>query len=275
MRSRGPYIALAAAIALGLLTTFLAYRWMQSQAYAKPAPQTEKIAVAPVVVSALELPPGSILQKESLKTVNWPKTSIPDTAIGNPDYLVGRVIVAPMLTGEPFTENKLAAKGVEGGLTAIIAPGKRAMSVRVDEVIGVAGFVAPGTFVDVMVVLEGKTKGVDATIKTLLQNIKVLASGQKVVQEKDKPSLVNVMTLEVSVEEAQKLALGATRGKLQLALRTQTDDKEVKTPHIHTHQLLGGPPKMVKRGKKKVPEKVTVEIIRGDERSRHSVSNLK
>ncbi|HSG06040.1 MAG TPA: Flp pilus assembly protein CpaB [Nitrospiria bacterium] len=275
MRSRGPYIALATAIALGLLTTFLAYRWMQGQALAKPAPQAETLLVASVVVAALELPPGSVIQKESLKMMSWPKNSMPEAVITDPGFLLGRVIIAPMLPGEPFTESKLAAKGVEGGLTAIIEPGKRAMSVRVDEIIGVAGFVAPGTFVDVLVVLESKNKGVDATIKTLLQNIKVLASGQKIMQEKDKPSLVNVMTLEVTVDEAQKLALAASRGRLQLALRNQTDNKEIKTPHIHTHQLLGGPPKMVKKGNTTVPERVTVEVIRGDERSNHRVSNLK
>ena len=150
------------------------------------------------------------------------------------------------------------------------------MSVRVDEVIGVAGFVAPGTYVDVMVTLDDRqNKNKGATVKTILQNIKVLASGQRVEQAKDKPTLVNVMTLEVTVKEAQKLALAANHGRIQLALRNNSDDKKAEMAHIHTQQLLYGPPKMIKKGNKRVPERITVEIIRGDKRSKQRVSNLK
>ena len=123
MRTRWPYIALSAAIFLGLITTFLAYRWMDSQAQAKLSPQQESFVVQPVVVAALDLSPGSVIRRNSVKVVKWPKNTGLESLISDPEYLVDRVIIAPMLSGEPFTENKLAPEGAEGGLTAMITPG--------------------------------------------------------------------------------------------------------------------------------------------------------
>jgi pilus assembly protein CpaB len=148
------------------------------------------------------------------------------------------------------------------------------MSVKVDEIIGVAGFVAPGTYVDILVTVEEKeNRKLDATAKTILQNVKVLTSGQKVVQEKDKPVLVNVVTVEVTPEEAEKLALAANRGKIQLSLRNQTDDKEITTRGINTPQLTSSPrPIRPASPTSQAPiyerERVIVEVIRGDKRTK-------
>jgi pilus assembly protein CpaB len=267
------------AIGLGVATTFLAYQWMARQAEARP--KGEGILLKPIVVAAVDLAPGSKLDQDSLKVMKWPWESVPSGAIPEPHPLIDRVVLAPIAAGEPIFESKLAAEGMEGGLTAIISPGKRAMSVKVDEIIGVAGFVAPGTRVDVLVTLEEKeNRKLDATSQTILQNIKVLTSGQKISKEKDKPELVNVVTLEVSLEEAEKLALAANRGRIQLALRNQTDEEDIATQGISTPQLVNRPkpeipvarPIIVRKGpvveKEKERESIIVEVIRGDKRTR-------
>jgi len=272
MGRKWPYLMLLLAIGLGLATTYLVYRWMGQQAEASP--KGEGLLLKSVVVAAVDLAPGTKLNMESLKVIKWPWDSVPKTAASDPNQLVNRVVLVPIAAGEPVLEPKLAAQGMEGGLTAIIRPGKRAMSVRVDEMIGVAGFVAPGTYVDVLVTVEEKeNRKLDATAKTILQNVKVLTSGQKVVQEKDKPVLVNVVTVEVTPEEAEKLALAANRGKIQLSLRNQTDKEAITTRGISTPQLTALP-RPIRPASPTIkapiyePEKVIVEVIRGDKRTK-------
>ncbi len=241
MKVKWPYLMLAVAIGLGLATTLLISRWMERQAELQTGPREEQLVVRPIVVAALDLVPGAKLREESLRVMKWPADSLPPGSQSDPSKLVNRVALQPIVSGEPIMEAKLAPEGTEGGLTAIIAPGKRAMSVKVDEIIGVAGFVMPGSYVDVLVVLEdSKTrhKGLDAAAQTILQNVKVLTSGQKIINEKKEPVLVNVVTVEVTPEEAEKLALASNRGRLQLALRNQFDREESQTYAIHTPQLI-------------------------------------
>lgn len=276
MRGRWPYLMLVVAIGLALATTYLTYRWMERQAEARP--KGDGLLLKSVVVAAVDLAPGTKLSAGSLKVIKWPWDSVPKTAANNPSRLIDRVVLMPITAGEPVLESKLAAQGMEGGLTAIITEGKRALSVKVDEIIGVAGFVTPGTHVDVLVTLEDKgNRKLDATAQTILQNIKVLTSGQKVMQENEKPVLVNVVTLEVTPEEAEKLALAANRGRIQLALRSQTDEKEVTTRGINTPMLIDRPrpvkPRVIYKTPKRRPivkerDDVVIEVIRGDKRTR-------
>jgi len=271
MRGKWPYIMLFLAIVLGMTTTYLVYRWMEGQVEAMP--KGPGLILKPVVVAALDLAPSTKLRLESLKVINWPWNSVPKTAASDPKELVDRVVLVPVAAGEPILQSKLAAQGIEGGMTAIISPGKRALSVKVDEIIGVAGFVLPGASVDVIVTIDDKQNRIfDAAAKTVLQNIKVLAVGQKVMQEKDEPVLVNVVTLEVTLEEAEKLALSINRGRLQLALRNQSDDRETPTGGIHISRLINttSPVKVVTNSEKRDSKEknVIVEVIRGDKRSR-------
>lgn len=278
MRGRGPMLMLFMAIGLAFATTYLVYRWMSQQA---GMPQRATVLTQQVVVAALDLAPGTPLRSEFFKVIRWPQESVPKAAFTEPNVLVDRVTLSPILAGEPILASKLAGQGMEGGLSAIIQPGKRAVSVKVDEIIGVAGFVVPGTHVDVLVTVEEKeNRKLDATVLTILQNIKVLTSGQKVMQEKDKPIVVNVVTLEVSPEEAERLALASNRGRIQLSLRNQIDEVEAETAGINTLQLIRGrdeEPTIVRprvaRIVKPVPvqEPETVEIIRGDSRSKQKV----
>jgi pilus assembly protein CpaB len=271
MKWKWPQIMFVVAIGLGLVTTYLVNRWMERQAGTNAAPTHENILVKPVAVAAVDLVPGTKLHPESFKVVRWPTESMPPGAISEPNALSDRVVLLPIVTGEPIMEAKLAPKGTEGGLTAIISPGKRAMSVKVDEIIGVAGFVVPGSFVDVLVTIDDKNnRKSEAAAQTILQNIKVLTSGQKIVNEKNQPVLVNVVTLELTPEETETLALASNRGRLQLALRNQWDKQEPKIFAVHIPQLIKSPPQPVAPRHPRY-EPFTVEVIRGEKRTNQAL----
>ena len=147
--------------------------------------------------------------------------------------------MAPLKANDPITEHKLAPTSIEtGGVAAVLKPGKRAIAVKGDKVIGIAGFINPGNSVDVLVTVKNPDTEQEKT-KIVLENIRVLATGTQ-IQENDKgePAPVDVYTLEVGSEEAEKLALAATEGQIQLALRSVTDTEEVYTEGITIPQLL-------------------------------------
>lgn len=239
MGGKWPYIVLIFAILLGGFATLLVSRYAGDRGN-KTSVSGKSLFLKPVVVSVVDLTAGSKLSPESMRVAEWPEEAVPKTAVGEIKQLIGRVLIVPISAGEPILQSRLAAEGIEEGLTAIISPGKRAMSVKVDEIIGVAGFIAPASRVDILVTIEdnsGRIK-MESTAKIILQNIKVLASGQKLTREEKKVDLVNVVTLEVTPEEATKLALAANKGKLQLALRNQIDQEETKSNGISALELI-------------------------------------
>ncbi len=274
MRGKWPYIVLVFAIGLGGVATVLMSRFTGNTSNAPVSGRP--LFLKPVVVAALDLPAGSKLLPESMRVTEWPEESVPKTAADKTEPLLGRVPIVPIAAGEPILRSHLAASGIEEGLTAIISPGKRAMSVKVDEVIGVAGFITPASRVDVLVTIEDKeSTQTDSTSKIILQNIKVLASGQKLTREKEKAELVNVVTLEVTPYEAEKLALAANKGKLQLALRNEGDQEQTEPKGIRTKELIDQEQKgsavsvLAKQSlHRQQAEKTVVEIIRGDQRTR-------
>src|SRR3990170_1708765 len=222
MRSRGVLMLLIAVIA-GLAAVFLGTRWMQSQS------DTEgRIAVANV-----EIEIGGKISPEMVRMAAWPATSVPAGAFKEPDKLVGRVVLVSMQRNEPITEARLAPVGTKGGLSALVPEGKRAMTVRVNDVIGVAGFALPGTFVDVMVNTQAegaKQAGQDNTIsKIVLERILVMAVAQEADRDTTKPKVVTAVTLELTPEEAELLDLARSVGTLSLVLRNQTDPKSADT----------------------------------------------
>jgi pilus assembly protein CpaB len=218
--------------------------------------------------------------------VQWPQNAMPMGAFSSPEEIVGRGLVMPVIQNEPILPMKLAGKDAGSGLPVVIPEGKRAVSVRVNEVIGVAGYVLPGTKVDVLATASPTDKREDMTTKLVLSNVQVLAAGTKIEQdgEQGKPMSVNVVTLLVTPEESEKLTLGATEGKIQLALRNPLDKEMPETPGIQPASLLGGaraarkPAGNSARASRPVasvatvaqPEP-TVEIIRGDKRAHEVV----
>jgi pilus assembly protein CpaB len=274
-------LVLLLALAAGGGLAFGTYNYMQSMQV-----RTESLPTRPVVVAAADLELGAELRPDDLRVVEWPQSALPMGAFSSPEEIVGRGLVMPVIQNEPILPMKLAGKDAGSGLPVVIPEGKRAVSVRVNEVIGVAGYVLPGTKVDVLATASPTDRREDMTTKLVLSNVQVLAAGTKIEQdgEQGKPMSVNVVTLLVTPEESEKLTLGATEGKIQLALRNPLDKDMPETPGIQPASLLGGaraarkPAGNSARASRPVatvatvaqPEP-TVEIIRGDKRAQEVV----
>src|SRR5207253_8125435 len=174
----------------------------------------------------------------------FPKESTPDGAFESAEKLAGRVAVTNIAPREPITEARLAPEGTAGGLSAVIPEGYRAMTVKVDDVVGISGFIMPGTLVDVVVTIDPAEKAgmQDPISKIVLQNIKVLANGQNIDKPQDQreANSVKAVTLLVTPEQAEKLALASSEGRLQLVMRNSIDQGDEQTPGINKRSLLGG-----------------------------------
>ncbi|HKB10628.1 MAG TPA: Flp pilus assembly protein CpaB [Vicinamibacterales bacterium] len=259
--------------------------------YTQKAPtRTVSIPTKPVVVAAADLDVGATLTRDDIRIIDWPANAVPAGAMSDPKDAIGRGLILPVIQNEPLLPNKLAATDAGGGLPPAIPPGLRAVSVRVNEVIGVAGYVLPGTRVDVVATVSPNGQTTDITSKVVLTNVQVLAAGTKIDREtdKNKPMPVSVVTLLVDPEEAERLTLASTEGKIQLALRNPLDKTMPQTHGIRPAALLGfdAPVRMAqsrqrttKEGPKttavvvppSTPELPTVEIIRGDKRAHEVV----
>ena len=231
------FIVLVLAIAAGGVFAFGTYNYVQNL----PA-KTTTIPTKPVVVAAADLEVGAEVARDDLRIIDWPANAVPSQAISDPATVIGRGLVMPMIENEPFLELKLASKEAGAGLSPAIPPGLRAVSVKVNEVIGVAGYVLPGTRVDVVATVSPTRQSTDMTSKVILTNVQVLAAGTKIERDvKDKPIPVSVVTLLVDPGQAERLTLASTEGKIQLALRNPLDKETPATPGIRPAALLGAP----------------------------------
>lgn len=237
MRNPKAIVMLILSVVIGLAATVVAAGWVAQQG---------RVASNQVVVAAIDIELGSRLGPQMLKTVEWPSGSIPPGAAFDPNTLHDRVVRLNVLRGEPIMENKLAPIGTRGGLSAVIPEGKRAMTVRVNDVVGVAGFALPGNYVDIVVntQIEADAKGNngrDTQIsKIVLEHILVLAVAQEANRDETKPKVVNAVTLEVTPDQAEKLDLARSVGALSLVLRNQIDKTDIATKGIMKRQLLRG-----------------------------------
>jgi pilus assembly protein CpaB len=236
MRNKRFFLVLAGALIFGLLAAVSVSRYLSSaQANTK---NMNSIAVAKVAI-----PVGTKIIPEQIMMVQFPSESTPDGTFQAAEKLKDRVAVVNIAAREPVTESKLATEGTAGGLSAVIPEGYRAMTVKVDDVVGISGFIMPGTLVDVVVVIRPDDSSAQGPIsKIVLQNIKVLANGQNI----DKPSnerdanSVKVATLLVTPEQAEKLALASSEGKLQLVMRNSIDQGDEQTKGENKRSLLTG-----------------------------------
>ena len=195
-----------------------------------------------VAVAAADIELGSKITPQMLTLIDWPSGAIPPGAFTQTNLLVDRVVKVTVTRGDPIVERKLAPAGTQGGLSAVIAEGKRAMTVRVNDVVGVAGFALPGNYVDVMVnAQQERGKGDDnrQISKTVLEHVLVLAVAQESGRDETKPKVVSAVTLELTLEDAEKLDLARSVGTLSLVLRNQVDKKTVATTGITKSQLFG------------------------------------
>jgi len=237
MRNKRLLFVLAGAVVFGLVAAVSVSRYL-SNAQATPRNMQH------VVVAKVDIPLGTQVVAEQLMRVQYPANALPDGVFDAEEKVVGRVVVTNVAAKEPITDFKLAAEGSAAGLSAVIPEGYRAMTVKVDDVIGVAGFLQPGTMVDVLTVIQPNEEGThrNPISKIVLQNVKVLASGQNMDKPKDEREneVVRAVTLQVTPEQAEKLALAAVEGKLRLVMRNTADQGDEQTQGANKRTLLTG-----------------------------------
>jgi pilus assembly protein CpaB len=237
-RHRG-FIFLGLAACMALLVSVLLYKRLEQQQIVLPPEVSKVVAVSNemVAVAATDLFWGTKLTPEMMRLVPLPPGNLPQGYFPSVESLTGRVLLINVTANEPILETKLAPVDVtRGGVAAVTQAEKRAMAIKVDNVVGVAGFINPGNRVDVLVTLQ---KDPPIT-KTVLQNVLVLATGTEIERKGDesKPIQVPVVTVEVTLEEGEKLALAANEGKLQLALRNHLNTTPVLTSGATVPSLL-------------------------------------
>jgi pilus assembly protein CpaB len=234
MKHTRALIVLALALLAGLVSVTLAARWMSGQ----------KTPGAHIAVAAREIDLGTALDATAITTLAWPGGSLPEGAFHDPAALQGRVVRTSLARGEPILASKLAPVGARGGLAAAIGEGRRAITVRVNEVIGVAGFALPGNLVDVMVhtTVDDARRGNGAPLsKIVLEGILVLAVAQEAGRDETRPKVVNAVTLEVKPQQAELLDVARSVGNLSLVLRNPVDRREASTPGMGKTDLFSTP----------------------------------
>jgi pilus assembly protein CpaB len=228
MKNTRAIVMILLSLVAGVVAVILAARWVGQQA----AQNT-----TPVVVASRNLDQGAPLTAAMLQEVPWPSGTVPAGSFKEVKKLEGRFVRSQAFKGEPILEAKLAPEGSTGGLSSSIPSGKRAISVKVNEVVGVAGFALPGSFVDIMVnTTDNKQKSVS---KIILKRILVLAVAQEANRDETKPKVVSAVTLEVTPDEAEKIDLARSIGSLSLVLRNPVDSNETETVGVRSDDLLG------------------------------------
>ncbi|MFL6283333.1 MAG: Flp pilus assembly protein CpaB [Pyrinomonadaceae bacterium] len=239
MRNKRFLVVLVGATVFGLFAALAVGRYLSSA-------QALTTNMQSVVVAKVEIPVGTKLVPEQLTLVRVPTDALPDGTFESVEKVVGRVAIVGIAPREPMTDYKLAPEGAAAGLAAVIPEGYRAMTVKVDDVVGVAGFARPGALVDVVVTIQPSEERLSAQgpiSKIVLQNIKVLASGQSIDQPKNDDrdaQQVKAVTLQVTPDQAEKLALASSEGKLQLVMRNAIDQDDEQTQGVDKRILLGG-----------------------------------
>ena len=275
-RNTRTFLVIGVAVAVAAVASVVLYGAIQQM----PVREVE-VARMHAVVSARHLPIGTMLTAADLKVVPWPAASPVPQGFGEIEPVVGRGLVAPMVENEPLTERKLAPREAGAGLPPTIPAGMRALSVKVNEVIGVAGFVVPGTHVDVLATVSQQGTGMS---RVVVSNVTVLTAGTRYEQAQaegqPEPIQTTVVTLMVTPSDAERIALAASEGQIMLALRHPLDIEPTETTGIKLAQLMGDPaPPPVRTIVRERPRLVqplppapyTVEAIRAAKRTQEVV----
>lgn len=258
MKNTRAVVMILLSIFFGLLAVGLAGEWITKQT---------KIEASVVMVASRDIDAGTRLTDDMLKKTEWPSGSLPDGSFNDSNLLQGRVLKAYLVRGEPVLETKLAPIGTSGGLSGVIAEGKRAITVRVNDVIGVAGFALPGNLVDILVNAQDENR--KPFSKIVLEQILVLAVAQDVTRDDTKPKVVTAVTLEVTPEQAEILDLARGIGTLSLTLRNQMDADYVDTKGMRINDLLKQAPvpetlgSVERKNIYRAPPAQSIAIIRG------------
>lgn len=218
-----PSYLIGLALLIGALAAYIAAEWLVTG----EGPE--------IVVARVNISPGHVIAHEDLKLVPWPSAAVPDTSSTDINKLIGRVARQEIYPHEVVLETDLAPVGARGGLEAAIEPGKRAITVRVNDVIAVAGFAHPGSYVDVIV--SAKDPKGEPFSMIVLNRVKILAIAQETLSDPTHPKVVNAVTLELTPEEAESLDLARTVGSLTLVLRNERDRDQAVTDGAQMREL--------------------------------------
>jgi pilus assembly protein CpaB len=263
------------ALASGLIAAILAFNFLRSPS-APDQFQRTATATVPVVVAARDLNVGATLTSEDVRIVEWPGEALPSGYASGVEEVVGRGVMVPIRTNEPLLPEKLAGEDLGRGLTMLIPEGMRAMSVPVNDVVAVAGWVRPGTRVDVLVTLTVPNQTEPVT-QVVLQNVEVLGNDRSIQRDSEgEAQAIAVMTFLVTPEQAERLAMAENEGRLHLVLRGQIDLDSIETPGVRPSELLPRRPGPVVRTSTGAvvpapPSRVTVEVFRGNARTESTV----
>lgn len=278
---------LVVALVCATISSYVVYRALSSRVVADTGPR-----LVPTIVAAQPIPAGAMVTRELVKVVDWPADSRVPDSFSDVKLVLDRGAVDSIAENEPITGSKLAAVGTGAGLPPTIPPGMRAISVRVNEVIGVAGFVVPGTRVDLVVTLEGRGQTAESLARVVCSNVQVLTAGTRFDQEKarqdGRPIPTSVVTLLVTPEDAERIALASAEGRITLTLRNPLDTLPTQSTGVRMAGLMGAapePPPVEKPAVRRVaaapvappppapeaPKPYVVEAIRGAKRSQEPV----
>ena len=224
-----PSVLISVALVLGGIAAFGVSRWAGIGG--------SKASGPPVVIATAAIEPGAIITKSQVRLFAWPSAAVPPGSSSDPAKLEGRVARQVIYPGEPVLESKLAALDSKGGLASTISPGKRAITVRVNDVIAVAGFTLPGSFVDVLANVKDSAN--EPFSKIVLSRVKVLAIAQETASDQTKPRVVNAVTLELTPEESERLDLARSIGSLSLVLRNELDTAPVTSSGSRRGDVVG------------------------------------
>ena len=243
-----------ALVVSGVFTYWLSQRVTKPRP-APPPPKSEYVA------AATNLEAGQAIRPENLRLVEWPASVPLPGAFSSPQPLVGRIVLYPLASGEPILERQLSTPGSGNGITVKIPDGMRAISLRSDEIVGVAGFLLPGTYVDVLVTLK-PSNSPDPVTTTVLQNVEILATGQKTEPDPEgKPTTATVVTLLVKPEDADRVVLASTQGSVHFVLRNGVDRQELQNQTVLLSQLVPGLPGPAPVAERAVVRKASGEIV--------------
>ncbi len=272
MKSTKGIIPIVVAFVIALAGSILTYTWITKQGSTQPTVKVDAHAVK-IVVAISDLPWGTKLHKEHLTFAPFLKESLPENYFTDPASLEGRVLISQLKQKEPIVESRLAPTSVTtGGISAVLQPGKRALAVKGDKIMGLSGLIQPGNRVDVLVTWQDPRNKREVT-KIVLEDIVVLATGAE-MQKNNKGEAdtapVDVYTLEVTPEEGERLALAATEGKLQFALRNILDTDTVYTRGVTIPDALKAYSKRTASSGKAIPVSRSVQVIKGTKTSKVS-----
>lgn len=263
-------IPIVLALMIAVVASYFIYKYVKQQVAPKEVAKMEEVKIRRAAIAMVELPAGTQLKPDMIKTVPFLEETLPPGSFSSSDKLIGRVVITPTKSKELILESKLAPVDVtRGGVSAILKRGKRAISIKGTKVLGLSGLVKPGDRVDVLLITtDPKTK--ESVNKTVFENVRVLATGTQLIEDAEgKPSPVDNYTLEVTPEEGEKLVLASTKGKLQFALRNILDTETVLTTGATLPETLASyrPIVPTKKVNRKVPTRTcrkgcALEIIR-------------